>query len=159
MHSIARIDRKALGRALRVAFAAWLAVIGMGAAPAAALAVPLPAAGTIATVIGLGRYNGDNQPATSATLNNAFGQSLTGISGHPPGGLAVGPDGSVYISERLGHRVRKVGPEGRITTVAGTGESGFRGDGGPATPAKLDGPAGLAVAGDGTPYIADPGQP
>jgi sugar lactone lactonase YvrE len=154
----ARRGRTTIGRALRVALAAWVAVAGIGATPAAAFAVPLPAPGTVATVIGLGRYNGDHRPATAATLLNPFGQGLTGIAGHETGGLAVGPDGSVYISERLGHRVRKVAPDGTISTFAGTGASGFGGDNGPAAKARLNEPAGLAVGPDGSVYIADSGN-
>lgn len=85
---------------------------------------------------------GDGGPATQAEL---------GV----PSGLAVGPDGSVYIVESVGQRVRRVDASGIITTVAGTGTPGFSGDGGPATSAMLSDPNGVAVASDGTLYIAD----
>jgi RHS repeat-associated protein len=81
-----------------------------------------------------------------------------------PSAVTVGPDGSVYISEvgkdgvAGGHRVRRVFPDGTIRTVAGTGTPGFSGDGHQATAAALSKPHGLAVASDGTLYIADQGN-
>jgi RHS repeat-associated protein len=79
-----------------------------------------------------------------------------------PQGVAVGPDGSLYIatpgdtnSHYGGQRIRRVDPNGIITTVAGTGASGFSGDGGPAALATLSAPSAVRVAADGTLYIAD----
>src|SRR5581483_7612609 len=98
-----------------------------------------------------GDQTGDGGPAVSAALVT-------------PSAVAVGPDGSVYISEAGkdgvagGHRVRRVSPDGTIRTVAGTGKEGFSGDGHPATAAALSKPHGLAVAADGTLYIADQGN-
>ena len=63
--------------------------------------------------------------------------------------------GNLYFSEFEGHRVRKVTPDGIISTVAGTGVAGFSGDGAPAVNAQLDFPAGLAVDRLGALYIAD----
>ncbi|MCL5994749.1 MAG: hypothetical protein M1546_01685, partial [Chloroflexi bacterium] len=85
---------------------------------------------------------GDGGPATQAEL---------GV----PAGVAVGSDGRVYIAEEVGQRVRRVDASGVITTVAGTGTPGFSGDGGPATSAMLSDPHAVAVAPDGTLYIAD----
>jgi len=87
---------------------------------------------------------GDGGPATQAVLG--FTQAV-----------AVAPDGSLYIAIN-DHRIRRVGPDGIITTVAGTGVFGFSGDGGPATLAKMAGPRGVAVAPDGSLYIADVGN-
>jgi sugar lactone lactonase YvrE len=100
--------------------------------------------GTITTVAGTGTPgdSGDGGPATSAQLNN-------------PSGVAVDSDGNLYIADYRSHRVRKVEPGGTITTVAGTGTSGYGGDGGPATAAQLAFPGGVAVDGDGNLYIAD----
>lgn len=70
-------------------------------------------------------------------------------------GIAVGPDGSLYIAEANRSRVRRVGPDGIITTIAGNGQEGFSGDGGPATQAMMVSPQAVAVAPDGSVYIAD----
>ncbi|HEX6293026.1 MAG TPA: RHS repeat-associated core domain-containing protein [Herpetosiphonaceae bacterium] len=72
-----------------------------------------------------------------------------------PQDVVLGSDGSLYIADTFNHRIRRVGPDGIISTIAGTGESGFSGDGGPATAAELDYPVALALAADGTLYIAD----
>ncbi|MCP5197341.1 MAG: hypothetical protein H6974_11225 [Gammaproteobacteria bacterium] len=103
--------------------------------------------GIITTVAGNGAlgFSGDGGPATQAGL-------------YYPDDVAVGPDGSLYIADTYHHRIRRVGPDGIITTVAGNGASGFSGDGGPATQASLHGPAGIAVAPDGSLYIADSGN-
>lgn len=87
-------------------------------------------------------YGGDGGPATQANLNH-------------PLGLAAGPDGSVYIADVWNSRVRRVGPEGTITTVAGTGMVGSEGDGGPATSATISFPNRVSVAADGSLYITD----
>jgi RHS repeat-associated protein len=99
--------------------------------------------GIITTVAGNGTFgsSGDGGPATQAQL-------------FFPVGVAVGPDGSLYIAER-GSRIRRVGPNGIITTVAGTGVAGFSGDGGPASQAQLNDPWAVAVGPDGSLYIAD----
>lgn len=101
--------------------------------------------GTIHTVAGglyNSGYNGDGIPGTAALLDS-------------PTGLAVDPRGNVYISDTDNQRVRKVGPDGIITTFAGTGAGDFGGDGGPATAAPINGPFGLAVGSDGSVYFAD----
>jgi sugar lactone lactonase YvrE len=102
------------------------------------------AGGTISTIAGNGQANfgGDNGPATSAQLS-------------APDGVAVDHSGNVYIADFLNNRVRMVSPGGVITTIAGNGNSGFSGDGGPATSAQLSQPAGLAVDAAGNLYIAD----
>src|SRR5947209_4959658 len=73
---------------------------------------------------------------------------------YAPDAVALGPDGSLYIADSGNHRVREVGPDGTITTVAGNGFSGFEGspggDGGPATQAALWAPDGLALGPDGS---------
>ena len=100
--------------------------------------------GTITTFAGTGGYgvSGDGGPATAAQLNY-------------PTSVAVADDGTVYIADTLNHRVRKVVSDGTITTFAGTGGVGISGDGGLATAAELGLPQGVAVADDGTVYIAD----
>jgi len=101
-------------------------------------------AGIITTVAGNGKadYSGDGGPATEANL--AW-----------PGGVAVAADGSLYVADMVNNRIRKVDPKGIITTVAGDGQKGYSGDGGPATKASLSRPADVAVSGDGSLYIAD----
>ncbi len=100
--------------------------------------------GIITTVAGTGNdgYSGDEGPATEAELNN-------------PWGVAIGPDGSLYIADCYNNRIRQVRPDGVITTVAGNGDRGYGGDGGPATAAQLYYPMGVAVGPDGSLYIAD----
>ncbi|MBI4454589.1 MAG: SMP-30/gluconolactonase/LRE family protein [Acidobacteria bacterium] len=100
--------------------------------------------GIITVVAGTGAYGyaGDGGLATLAQLAS-------------PRGLAFGPDGSLYIADTSNNRIRRVGLDGIITTVAGSGTAGFGGDGGLATQAKLSAPAGIAVGPDGSIYVAD----
>ena len=100
--------------------------------------------GTITTVAGTGEFgfSGDGGPATEAQLNR-------------PSGVALDGAGNVYISDDYSQRIRRVDSTGTITTIAGTGEIGFSGDGGPATAARLDNPHDVAVDGAGNLYIAD----
>jgi len=86
-------------------------------------------------------YSGDNGPANLAQLDS-------------PVGVAVDSAGNLYIADSQNNRIRKVS-NGVITTVAGNGESGFSGDGGPATRARLFKPTGVAVDPAGNLYIAD----
>jgi uncharacterized repeat protein (TIGR01451 family) len=99
--------------------------------------------GTITTVAGtgLGGYNGDGQPATSAQLND-------------PRGIAVDAAGNLYIADFGNERIREVAG-GNIATIAGTGAVGSAGDGGPATSATLTAPTAVALDAAGDLYIAD----
>jgi sugar lactone lactonase YvrE len=97
---------------------------------------------TIAGTPGAPGYAGDGGPALLATFNT-------------PSDVAIGPDGSIYVADTNNHVVRKISPDGTITTVAGSGQRGFGGDGGPADEALLDRPYGVTVSQDGTLYIAD----
>src|ERR1700674_1882355 len=96
---------------------------------------------TVATVAG-SDWVGDQGPATQALLFQAEG-------------LAGDSAGNLYIAEAQGHRVRQVSPAGVIRTIAGTGQPGFSGDGGPASAAQLNAPYGLAFDHRGNLYIAD----
>jgi hypothetical protein len=98
--------------------------------------------GTITTVAGNGEeaYGGDGGPATSASLNT-------------PHAVAATPDGGFLVADTYNDRVRRVTPDGVITTVAGTGESGFAGDGAASSAAELDLPKALAVLPDGTGFL------
>ena len=100
--------------------------------------------GTITTLAGTGTagYSGDGGPATAARLNN-------------PHGVAVDAAGNVYIADSPNQRIRKVSPGGIITTVAGTGTSGYNGDNIQATAARLNYPKGVEVGPDGALYIGD----
>jgi sugar lactone lactonase YvrE len=102
--------------------------------------------GAISTIAGNGTagFGGDNGAATAAELN-------------VPIGLAVDTAGNLYIADFVNNRIRKVSG-GTIATVAGTGLSGYSGDGGPATSAQLHTPAGVAVDTGGNLYIADLGN-
>jgi DNA-binding beta-propeller fold protein YncE len=70
-----------------------------------------------------------------------------------PRGVAVDPAGNVFVADASGHRIRKVAPDGTVTTVAGSGQRGF-GDG-PGPEARFHEPFGVAVGPDGTLYVAD----
>jgi NHL repeat len=72
-----------------------------------------------------------------------------------PNGLAFDDKGDLYISDIGAHRVFKLNGEGLLTVIAGTGEEGFGGDGGPAIKAQLHGPHDLAFDAEGHLFIAD----
>jgi sugar lactone lactonase YvrE len=110
--------------------------------------------GSITTVAGSGGGavpSGDGGPATSAKMSYV-------------GGVAVSPNGSIYISDYFNNRIRQVSPSGIMTTLAGIGagqlahDSGFSGDGGPAASAKLAAPTSVAVDATGNVYFADTGN-
>ena len=96
---------------------------------------------------GTASYSGDGGRADAAGLND-------------PHGVLIGPGDRMYIADTLNNRIRKVDLKTKvISTIAGTGEKGFSGDGGPATQAKFDGAFGIALtsAGDKL-YVADLGN-
>ncbi|MCL6596724.1 MAG: hypothetical protein K6V73_11060, partial [Firmicutes bacterium] len=80
-------------------------------------------------------------------------------SAAPPLAIARDNAGNLYIADTGHHRIRSIAVgTGSITTVAGTGTPGFSGDGGPATQAQLNAPAGVFVDANGILYIADTGN-
>jgi class 3 adenylate cyclase len=100
--------------------------------------------GIIATIAGTGQaaYGGDGGPATRATLTD-------------PTGVAIGFGDTILIADSGNNRVRRVEANGAITTFAGTGDTGYAGDGGPATSALLNGPQCVAVDANDYVYVAD----
>ncbi len=104
----------------------------------------VPASYIIQTVAGSDN-SGDGGLALSAALSQ-------------PEGIAVDRSGNVYFADAADNRVRKIGADGSIQTVAGTGMAGFAGDGGPASAAMLNQPYGLALDKAGNLYIADLGN-
>jgi uncharacterized protein (TIGR03437 family) len=108
------------------------------------IVVKISPAGILTVVAGNGTqgFSGDGGPATGAQLYN-------------PHGVALDATGNLYIAHRSNHRIRKVSPTGMMTTIAGTGTSGFSGDGGPAISASLSDPTGVAVDAVGNIYVAD----
>jgi len=110
-------------------------------------AQPFPP-GIILTVAGNGKagFSGDGGPATKARLNNPLDQAVDGA-------------GNLFIADAWNACVRRVSPDGTITTVVGVGgHGGFSGDGGPATQARLAEAAGLAVDAAGDIFVADYGN-
>jgi sugar lactone lactonase YvrE len=132
------MERRIILRLLAVGGLATLSLSLIG------LAAEQPAPGTITTIAGTGQdgFSGDNGPATSARLDF-------------PTTVVVDAAGNIFISDGANHRVRKVSPDGTITTYAGTGVEGFSGDGGPATQARLGGGLDLALDGAGNLYLSD----
>jgi uncharacterized protein (TIGR03437 family) len=98
--------------------------------------------GTINTIAGGSHFGGDGGAATSALLNI-------------PETAVTDGNGNVYVSDTWNHRVRKIGADGKISTVAGTGVCSYSGDGGLAAKAGLCYPMGLALDSAGTLYIGD----
>ena len=97
---------------------------------------PVPVAGT-----GTAGFSGDGGPANAARLSD-------------PRGIAFG-NGSLYVADTGNDRVRRIGPDGTITTVAGGGGWGTTPDGAPAVGAALEGVDGVAVDGGGALYLSE----
>jgi sugar lactone lactonase YvrE len=129
-------------------FAAWMGHVVVRVTPD----------GTATTIAGTGvaGFSGDGGPASAAQLNG-------------PSAVTQGPDGSIYIADSGNNRVRKIGPDGTISTIAGTGpiianlnlpnpDCAFSGDGGAAASARLCEPAELLFDNAGNLYITDYGN-
>ncbi len=99
----------------------------------------------VVTVAGNGQYDaplGDGGLAAQASL-------------YAPADVTVDAEGNLYIADTWHQRVRKVTPQGIISTLAGNGTAGYSGDGGLATEAQLNHPQALAVDEQGNVFIAD----
>src|SRR3954447_19494691 len=99
----------------------------------------------ITTAVGTGEkgFAGDGGPANTARLNGPFD-------------VAFDSAGNLYFSDTFNHRIRRVDARsGVITTVAGNGEAGYSGDGGPAVNASLNEPYGIALDRSGNIFVAD----
>ena len=102
--------------------------------------------GIINAVAGQGTSVSDGVPASTARLSKMGGFAKK---------FSFGPDGSMYIAVSDNKAIRRIGPDGIITTVAGNGTFGFSGDSGPATQAELSAVKDVAVEQDGSFYVAD----
>jgi len=102
-------------------------------------------AGIITTIAGVGTfgYSGDGGPALDAQMRGASR------------GIAVDAAGNVYFADTRNAVIRMIDLDGIMTTIAGTGEHGFSGDGGPAAEAQLTNPGGLAFDAQGRLYFVD----
>ena len=128
---------------------ALVTLTGLVALPSAQ-AVPSPGgvAGNIQTMAGVTRYyqQGGYGPEGALATESQF---------QNPRGLGFAPNGDLYITDALNHRVRRIDAAGVVHLVAGNGTAGSSGDGGPATAATLNEPHGVAVDTEGNVYIAD----
>jgi sugar lactone lactonase YvrE len=95
------------------------------------------------------------KPGNISTLAGNGNREFGSGDGLDPFGMAVDGAGNVYIADLFNHRIRKVDPNGVMTTVAGNGVQGFSGDGGPAVSASLNFPHDVAIDAAGNLYIAD----
>ena len=100
----------------------------------------------ITTIAGTGTasYTGDGGPAVSATFN-------------APQRIALSTNGHLFVADTLNHAIRRIRPNGVVTTVVGTGVAGSTGDGGPGVLARVSTPRGIAVDGSQTVYFSDSG--
>lgn len=103
--------------------------------------------GAVTVVAGTGSpgFGGDGGPATSASLNS-------------PSGLAIDAHGTIFIADTGNQRIRSITSDGLIHTIAGSGVSGFAGDGSTADFAAFQNPAAVAVDATGNLYVADSGN-
>ena len=100
-------------------------------------------AGVVTTIAGTGQPGDADGPAATAQFNG-------------PVGVAVDKTGNVFVADTYNDRIRRIAPDGIVTTIAGTGRPGDAD--GAAHTAAFDTPSGIAVAPDGTLYIADTGN-
>jgi streptogramin lyase len=111
---------------------------------AALLTAVSSSAATIFTIAGNGKKgaSGDGGLATEAEIDNPFG-------------VVRGPDGAIWFTQYTGQRISRIGADGKIETVAGTGAKGYSGDGGPATAATFNLPHEIRFDQEGNYYLTD----
>ena len=104
-------------------------------------------AGVVTTIAGNGvrGFAGDGGPGPTGSIGD-------------PGMVAVDAAGNVYFGDPVNHRVRRIGLDGRLSTIAGTGAAASTGDGGPATAAALHEPFGVALDPFGNLYVLEAGS-
>jgi streptogramin lyase len=112
---------------------------GAGAVSAAASGIPEPS-WVVTTLAGSGTAGYADGTGTAARFNG-------------PTGVAVDSAGNVYVADWNNHRIRKITPGGMVTTLAGSGTSGYAD--GTGTAARFNGPSDVAVDGSGNVYVAD----
>lgn len=95
-------------------------------------------------------FAGDGGPATAMRMAQPFGQAAD-----PAGRIAIDPAGNIYFADTRNQRIRRIGTDGMVTTIAGDGAVGYGGDGGPAVDAQFNNPTDIELASDGTLYVAD----
>ena len=117
------------GPLMKASLTTGLLLVAMFAASSVAHADPTNRVVVVQNLAGTGSkgFSGDAGPATGAQLNF-------------PTGITRGPDGSFYFCDTSNHRIRRLTADGKISTVAGSGQPGWSGDGGPALAAKLHEP-------------------
>jgi hypothetical protein len=112
-----------------------------------------------AAIVGLtgGRVTSRHPSLRPARIHKVppVGPTTTGVIPQRPGSLAIGPNGNLYIADEVRNQVLERLPTGTVEPVAGNGSVGFSGDGGPATSAQFNYPAGITFGPDGTLNIAD----
>jgi DNA-binding beta-propeller fold protein YncE len=104
----------------------------------------------------VGGTRGDQDGVGAEAQFSLPGAETTG-DGDRGGGMDLAPNGEdIYFADTENHKIRKINiPTQSVTTIAGTGEPGWQGDGGPASSAKLRNPTDLACAANGDIYFAD----
>jgi len=113
--------------------------------------------GIIDTVAGSGTWGFADGPLLSAQF--AFPDNAQTSQPQPSSAVEIDEEGRIYVSDTFNHRIRQVDLlSGEVTTLAGTGELGFSGDGGPAIEATFDRPHDIELGPDGRLYVADTGN-
>jgi uncharacterized protein (TIGR03437 family) len=101
-------------------------------------------------------YVADASQIWSVASDGTAGSLVKGLTS--PSGMAIESDGTLMIADTGANVIRRLSPSAVMSTIAGTGTSGFSGDGGPALSAQLSAPSGIAIAANGTLLVADSGN-